>query len=251
MLGQPHALGAGYRVTLPAFQGPLELLLQLIEKHELDISEISLVAVTDQYLEAIREMQQVEPAALADFLVVASRLLWIKSTALLPKAPAGEEDEEESADGLIRRLLEYRRFKEAAERLRAREEAGLRAYPRTAAPPAPERRLDRSSVDLGKLQDAVRRALARIPSDPPLPQVRAYPITVAEQIDVVRSRMAAARRTAGGAAAAVLFSDLLAGAGTRLELIVTFLAVLELIKQQELVAVQESVFGEIALTPAG
>src|SRR5215212_8250000 len=97
---RPQTLGAAYAVTLPLFQGPLDLLLQLIEKQELDITEISLVTVTDQYLQTIDQMQQVEPDALADFLVVASRLLYIKSRSLLPQPRPLEEGEEDSTDTL-------------------------------------------------------------------------------------------------------------------------------------------------------
>ncbi len=248
-LTEPHALGSAYPVSLPDFQGPLDLLLQLIEKDELDINEVSLVAVTDQYLQTIEAMdEELEPGGLADFLVIASRLLYIKSRTLLPKAPIDDEEEEEdSADALIRQLLEYRLFKEVAGQLRTREEEGLRAYVRLAPRPELERRLDLSDVDMDKLQRALRRALARIPSDPPMPSVKTYPITVAEQIDNVRSYIFSAQRRQQGAAEGVSFTELLSRNQTRVEVIVTFLAVLELIKQRELLAEQKNTFGEIML----
>ncbi len=114
------ALGSGYSVRLPAFEGPLDLLLHLIEVRELDISSISLMVVTDQYLQTLTQLEEIEPGALADFLVVASRLLYIKSYSLLPKPrpPLEEEDEEASGEALVRQLLEYRRFKEIASHLR-------------------------------------------------------------------------------------------------------------------------------------
>jgi segregation and condensation protein A len=250
-LSEPHALGSAYPVTLPAFQGPLDLLLQLIEKEELDINEVSLVAVTDQYLQTIEMMEDdLEAGALADFLVIASRLLYIKSRTLLPKPPVDdEEDEEDSADALIRQLLEYRLFKEVATQLRTREEEGLRAFARMAPRPELERRLDLSDVDMDKLQRALRRALARIPSDPPMPSVKTYPITVAEQIDNVRSYILSSHRDQQGESSRVSFSELLSRNQTRVEVIVTFLAVLELIKQQELRAEQDGTFGEIMLQP--
>ena len=102
-----HTIGASYPVTLPAYEGPLDLLLQLIEKEELDISEISLLSVTDQYLQTIEHLQEIEPGALADFLVIASKLLYLKSVRLLPKPqPPLDEDEEDVGDALIRQLLE-------------------------------------------------------------------------------------------------------------------------------------------------
>lgn len=250
LLTEPHALGSAYPVLLPAFEGPLDLLLQLIEKEELDINEVSLVAVTDQYLRTIEQMSEIEPGALADFLVIASRLLFIKSRALLPAgAPDDEEEEEDSADALVRQLLEYRFFKEIAGQLHEREEEGLRSYLRQAPRPEMERRLDLSDVDLAKLQRALQRALARIPSDPPLPKVKTYAITVAEQTENVRSYLrSAALRNAGRP---IPFQELLSRRRTRMEIIVTFLAVLELIKQRELFFEQDNVFGEILLQLGG
>jgi len=253
--GQANDLGSAYPVTLPAFQGPLDLLLHLIEQDELDISEISLVGVTDQYLRTLELLEELEPGAIADFLMVASRLLFIKSRILLPKPVGDDDDEEDSADDLLRQLLEYKRFREVADQLRSREEAGLRVYVRTAPRPALERRLDMSDVDLSALNAALQRALARIPSDPPMPRVRVYSITVAEQIDNVRSYISSAierkqnNPMAGEDPASISFVELLSQKQTRVEVIVTFLAVLELIKQRELVAVQSDTFGEIALMP--
>ncbi len=254
--GQASDLGSAYPVSLPAFQGPLDLLLHLIEREELDISEISLVGVTDQYLRTLALLEELEPGAIADFLMVASRLLFIKSRMLLPKPSSDDDEEEDSADDLLRQLLEYKRFKEVANQLRSREEAGLRVYVRTAPRPALERRLDMSDVDLADLNAALRRALERIPTDPPIPRVRVYAITVAEQIDNVRSYITdaveRARRDPATAdqPASVSFVELLSQRQTRVEVIVTFLAVLELIKQRELVAVQSNTFGEIELMPA-
>jgi segregation and condensation protein A len=253
--GQANDLGSAYPVTLPAFQGPLDLLLHLIERDELDISEISLVGVTDQYLRTLEMLEELEPGAIADFLMVASRLLFIKSRMLLPKPAGDDDDEEDSADDLLRQLLEYKRFREVADQLRSREEAGLRVYVRTAPRPALERRLDMSDVDLSGLNAALQRALARMPSDPPMPRVRAYSITVAEQIDNVRSYISSAverkrsKSKAGDEPASVSFVELLSQKQSRVEVIVTFLAVLELIKQHELVAVQSDTFGEIELMP--
>ncbi len=240
-------LGAAYPVRLPVFEGPLALLLQLIERNELEISAVSLVAVTDQYLRTVEAMEEVDPGALADFLVVASRLVYIKSRALLPQPrPAGEleEEEEEPADALVRQLMEYRRFKEVASHLRRREESGLRVYVRLAPAPEPERRLDTSALSLELLHDALRKALARLPKEPVIPRVRTYPITVAEQIESVRAAMLAARATPEGG---LRFSALLSAQTSRIEVVVTFLAVLELIKQHELVATQDLLFGEILL----
>ncbi|MEZ4866911.1 MAG: segregation/condensation protein A [Caldilineaceae bacterium] len=245
-----HTLGSAYAVSLPVFQGPLDLLLQLIEKEELDISEVSLLAVTDQYVQTIATLEELEPGALADFLVIASRLLYMKSLSLLPKPHAAdEEDEEGGADALIQQLLEYRRFKQAATLLQEREELGLRVYVRTAPQPELERRLDLSNVDLNRLQMALRRVLQRMPNEAPLPRVKTYPITVAEQIDNVRGLLQEARQRSAtdDVVGQLTFSELLGRGSTRVEVVVTFLAILELIKQRELAVEQEDVFGEIRL----
>jgi segregation and condensation protein A len=236
-------LGAAYPVALPIFEGPLDLLLRLIETQELEISNVSLVAVTDQYLRTVERLEEVDPGALADFLVVASRLVYIKSRSLLPQPrPADEEeDEEEPADALVRQLIEYRRFKEVAGQLRTREEQRLRVYVRTAPPPELERRLELGELSLDHLVAVLERVLARATTQPVLPRVKTYPVTVAEQIVIVRATLVAAGEP-------LTFGDLLSAQSSRLEVIVTFLAVLELIKQRELVAQQQDAFSPIMLT---
>jgi segregation and condensation protein A len=254
-LVRQQPLGAAYPVQLPAFEGPLDLLLHMIEVRELDISVISLMVVTDQYLKTLSELEEIEPGALADFLVVASRLLYIKSYNLLPKPrPPIEDEEEASGDALLRQLLEYRRFKAVAASLRGREEAGLRVYVRTAPRPEIERKLDLSTIDLEGLQRALRRVLQRIPVDPPMPRVKTYPITVAEQLENVRAYLLSAFAAGGSSAEGaprrgVGFEALLSRSASRLEVIVTFLAVLELVKLQEIEVVQDATFGEIQLMP--
>ncbi len=236
-------LGSAYPVTLAVFEGPLDLLLHLIETQALEISSVSLVAVTDQYLRTMEMLEEVDPGALADFLVVASRLVYIKSRSLLPQPrPADEEEEEEEpADALVRQLIEYRRFKEVAGQLRAREEQRLRVYVRTAPPPELERRLELGELNLEHLTAVLARVLARTTHQPVLPRVKTYAVTVAEQIVIVRAMLQAADQP-------LTFIDLLSAQTSRLEVIVTFLAVLELIKQREVTAQQEDAFSAIILT---
>ena len=178
--------------------------------------------------------------------MIAARLLYLKSRSLLPKPrPPEDEDEAADAEALIQQLLEYRQFKAVAEGLRLREEAGLRAFVHLAPAPQTERKLDLGNVSVDKLATAVQRALRRIPSDPPKPRVHTYPITVAEQIEVVRQRVKTVQMRTSGEP--LRFADLLFAGKTRLEIVVTFLAVLELIKQREIVVEQKGVFGEIVL----
>lgn len=262
IINPQQRLGASYAVLLPVFEGPLDLLLHLIEQEKLDISAVSLVAVTDQYLktlEQLEELEELRPGALADFLVVASRLLYIKSASLLPKPPSSApEDEEESVDTLVRHLLDYRQFKRVAESLRGLELAGGRVFvrpPLAVAPAAVSRQpvasrqpVEFGAVDGAVLQKALQRALARIPEAPAPPKVQPYTVTVAERIETVRQavcRVGEEQPRPTG----VRFSTLLGEATSRVEIIVTFLAVLELVKQREVVAAQVDTFGEIVLLP--
>ena len=212
----------------------------MIEKHELDITKISLAQVTDQYLEYISLLHELEAAALADFLVIAAKLLLIKSQMLLPQPPPIEE-EEDVGDELVRQLIEYKKFKEAAQELRQREEMGLRAYVRVAPPPGLERTVDLEGITLDDLLEAVQQALVVTPLAPSVSNmVTPITITIADKI----SQIEAALRRRGR----VSFNRLLARAASRMEIIVAFLAVLELIKRQRVDVQQERAFGEIIIT---
>jgi segregation and condensation protein A len=229
-----------YEVRLPIFEGPLDLLLHLIEREELDITKVSLAQVTDQYLEYISLLEELNAEALADFLVIAAKLLLIKSQMLLPRPPgaADEEEEEDVGDELARQLIEYKKFKEAALELRQREEMGLRAYVRVAPPPKLERSLDLENVSLADLVEAVRRALDVRPPLPPVSKVvTPFTITVAEKMALIEGRLKRQQR--------VSFNHLLDQAASRLEIIITLMAVLELIKLKGIIVQQEQLFGEI------
>ncbi|MGD2144818.1 MAG: segregation/condensation protein A, partial [Anaerolineae bacterium] len=112
-----------YQIQLPTFEGPLDLLLRLIEREELDVTSVALAQVTDQYLERLAELERRQPRDLADFLVVAAKLVLIKSAALLPRPsrPDAPEDAEDVGQDLVHRLRLYKRFKEIAGLLHARE----------------------------------------------------------------------------------------------------------------------------------
>jgi segregation and condensation protein A len=232
-----------YTIDLPSFAGPLDLLLHLIERQELDITAISLVKVTDQYLEQIEELKQNRMEELIDFLVVAARLVQIKSRALLPQTPViieGEEEEEDPAEALLRQLREYKRFKQAAAWLQDREEQGLRTYLRVAPPPKLDGRLDMSGISVDTLLAAVQEALSRVDDrEESVAIVQPRRITIEGQINRLRQR--AKTGLAFG------FTDLLSAKTSRIEISITLLAVLELIKRQELLASQTELFGPIEL----
>lgn len=228
----------GYQVALPVFEGPLDLLLHLIERQELDITAISLAQVTNQYLEYLAGAGERNPDNLADFLVVAAKLLLIKSRVLLPQPPAPPAAEEDLGDDLVRQLVEYKRFKEAARWLQQQDEQGLRSYVRLAAMPDLERSADLGEVSLDDLLAAVREVLAVKPAMPPVDQaVAPMSITIGEQMDHIERRLADGR--------VLRFQDLFEGAAHRLEVIVTLLALLEMIKQLRVQVRQERMFGEI------
>lgn len=230
-----------YEVRLPAFEGPLDLLLHLIERNELDITAISLAQVTDQYIEYTRRLEQLSAANLADFLVVASKLLLIKSRMLLPSTKAKrDEDEEEVGQDLVRQLIEYKKFKAAAASLAARHEQGLRAVPRPTNSIPVNRALDTGDLTIDALMQAVRRALNVTPPAPPLSTVMSDPgVTLGEKIADIRLRLEGV--------AEIDFEGLISESRHRVEIIVTFLAVLELIKANALTVEQTGLFGRIVL----
>ena len=231
-----------YQVRLEVFEGPLDLLLHLIEKQELDITRVSVLAVIDQYLDYIRDPACLSASNLADFLVLAAKLLLIKSRALLPAAPTAEtgEPEEDLGEELAQQLRDYKRFREVANELREREKLGLRAYLREAAIPQLERQLDVSGISLEDLLTAVQTALAARPELTPVGEVAEGPTFS------ITHKMAELEACLGQRGTCV-FQHLLHLAVSRLEIIVTFLALLELIKARKVRAEQDRPFGEIVL----
>ena len=176
-----------FHVKLPDFEGPLDLLLYLIEREELDITRVSLAKVTGSYLEYIHLLEQLQVDQVADFLVVAAKLLLIKSEALLPRPPAIKSDEEEDVgDDLVKQLLLYKQYKESARKLFDRETAGLHTYVRVAPPPKIEAKLDLSNVTVDMLIKAVRGVLEIEPPHPPVGTVvKPFTLTIREQMNLI------------------------------------------------------------------
>lgn len=228
-----------YHVKLEVFEGPLDLLLHLIEKQELDITKVSLAAVTDQYLEYIQHLDRISAENLAEFLVVAAKLLLIKSRALLPAPPAAEaEEEEDLGEELARQLREYKKFKEVAQQLREREESGLRAYVRIGSLPHLDRQLDLTDVSLDDLLAAVREALTLHPPSEPVDGVVApLVIFISDKIQEIVALLSEH--------GSFSFNRVLHSAASRAEVIITFLALLELIKGRRVRVQQQQLFGEI------
>jgi segregation and condensation protein A len=236
MLG-PHT---DYQVRIPIYEGPLDLLLNLIEKAELDITTVSLAMVTDQYLAYMHGLEQSNPDDMSGFLIIAARLLQIKSEALLPRPPQRETGEEDLGDSLVEQLRLYKRFKEIGTWLDERQQAGLATYLRVAPPPKIEVKFDPSGLTLEKLIEAAQSAFARAAEKEPLGSVIAAPtVTIREKIDLIARTLRQLQRAS--------FRGLLGDKATRLEVVVTFLALLELIKRYRVQAQQEGLFSDIQI----
>jgi len=228
-----------YAVRLSVFEGPLDLLLRLIEQEELDITTIALAQVTDQYLAYLAELEQRQVKELADFLAVAARLVLIKSLALLSRPSEMAPEAKEVGDELVRRLQEYKRFKKIAALLYQREEEGLHSYVRIASLPSLDPQPDMGEVTLSDLVTLVQEALDAVPAPPAGEVVAPITVTIDEQIAHIEGRLARRRQ--------VRFREILSVATTRVEVIVTLLALLELIKQDRVQVRQGQLFGEIVI----
>ncbi len=234
-----HAL---YHIETPVYQGPLDLLLQLIERAELDITKLALAQVTEQYLAHLRIIEEKAPEEVSIFLVIAAKLLQIKSEALLPKPPAREPGEEDPGDDLIRQLREYKQFKQVAGMLGEREQNGLRSYLRLAKPLKIPGKLDIGDLTVIDIHHLALALLTKKDSRENFNKVVKAPrITIRQKIrDIIRTIRDMGSTT---------FYTLLKSRPSRPEVVVTFLAMLELIKQRFVSANQETLFGDIALVP--
>jgi segregation and condensation protein A len=231
---------SGYTVQLPVYEGPLDLLLNLIERAELDITTVSLALITDQYLAFIHGIDQARADDISAFLVIAAKLLQIKSEALLPRPPQREPGEEDIGQSLVDQLKLYKRYKEIAITLDERQQAGLRTFLRVAPPPKVEAKLDLSNLTLEALLAAANSVYAKGQAKEPLASVIAAPkITIREKIDLISKTLKAISHAS--------FRSLLGEKPTRLEIVVTFLALLELVKRYRVEARQESIFSDIQI----
>lgn len=230
-----------FELKLPVFEGPLDLLLHLIEKEELDITAVSLVQVTDQYLTHLHAREGINLDALADFIAIGAKLIFLKSRALLPRTSEELDEvareEEEVGRELTEMLLEYRRFREVAAVLRAIEDEGSRAYPRLAPPPDVPLPTGLKRITAERLLELLQEALARHPPEPP--EVTRDSVNVRQKINDLERLVRAEKQ--------VSFRRFISVCRSRLEVICSFLAVLELIKALRVSAEQEESFGDIVI----
>jgi segregation and condensation protein A len=237
---------------LESFEGPLDLLLHLIDKAELDIYEIPISEITDQYLEYIGTMQELELNLASEFLVMAATLLSIKSKMLLPKPPASLEvtdDEDDDSDPraeLVKKLIEYRKYKGIADHLRDQELARSLIYskePADLTSYVPEQRENPVlGLHVADLVVAFRKAMSKSNRRESVAKIRRDEISVSDRI---RQLLGLLGNHTGGK---LLFSKLFAADHSREEIVVTFLAVLELMKMKKISCYQHSLFDDIVIS---
>ena len=235
---------ADYSVKFEVFEGPLDLLLYLIKKEEVDIYEVNLTRLATQFIEYIDTMRLLDLEIAGEFLVMAATLMYIKSRELLPVdqqvQAEGEDEGEDPRWELIRQLVEYKKFKDAAAQLAVLEERQEQIFPRVPGKlefemPVPTR----SEASLFDLLNAVNTVLQRFNQRPDQRDIFEDKWSVSEKIEFVL-RLIRERQH-------LKFSELFAGVTSRSEVVVTFLALLELIRLKQLTAVQAEAFGEIEI----
>lgn len=231
-----------YQTRLPSFEGPLDLLLHLIERQKLDISEVSLVAVTEQFFDHIATLEDRAPHIIAEFTSVGTRLTVLKSRWLLPKPPVVDEDESPDPDDLVEQLRAYQRLKLAAASLGDRAEHGLASYPHLGTGPVIRTRdvgeTKLTNYEPSVLLRAIRRRLTVVPQAVQAIKQRRI-VSIREMTDRVLGAISRLKR--------VSFQEVTADATTRTEKATAFLAVLVLIRRQIISADQQELFGTIQM----
>ena len=237
-----------YKVQFEVFEGPLDLLLYLIKKEEVDIYEINLTRLAAQFIEYVEVMRMLDLEIAGEFLVMASTLMYIKSRELLPVEQQDQNLEEDEGEDprweLIRQLVEYKKFKDAAAQLQAREWEQEHTFPRLPIrpeAPAPAA-TPRGEASIFDLINAVSDVLKRLGQREDLREIFENKWSVSEKIEVLLKLTA--EKTP------VKFSELFSGVTNRVEVVCTFLALLELIRLKQLICVQSADFGEIEITRA-
>lgn len=241
-----------YQVNLGFFEGPLDLLFHLVKKNKMEINQISLAAVTEQYLAYIRKMQELDLDFAGDFLVTAAQLMEIKSRSLLPQRKEGEEEVEAAPNDLVTRLLEYKKFKELAHVLKEKEEEREHYFSRDNERLVDEviselpdlNPLENVTLDdfkkafLKALQDARPRDVSEDEDDEDRPEFKVEEVTVKDKMLEIEAIL---EELPTGIAFSRLFSRTL----YRVEVVVTFLAILELIKLKKIKVKQDELYGDI------
>jgi len=237
-----------YQFKLKDFDGPLDLLLTLIGKAQIDIRDIFVSEITDQYLEVVRTAPDLNMEEASDFLVMAATLLEIKSRSMLPKPPAPEEGEEDPEAELIRRLEEYKQFRETAENMKAFENAAKNLFTKLPEEyPLPPQEIELTGLSLEGLVQAFMRIWARKPTGDADPQTNHYaPRNIHRDSHTVQECMLTLMKGIQKKKR-MRFEEAFSEAPSREEVVTLFLALLELLKLGQVHVVQEGTYGEIEL----
>jgi segregation and condensation protein A len=230
-----------YKVKLEVFEGPLDLLLYLIKRDEIDIYDIPIEHITTQYLSFMEAFKMMDLEIAGEFIVMASNLIYIKSRSLLPAAVQPPEDETEEEDPrweLVKQLLEYKKFKEAAAHLGKREEALQGIFPRIVEKPEEQAERPLGEVSVFDLINAFNKIIKRLEGKKEnLAEIFEENFSVADKIDLILKLTSAN--------VPLKFTELFSSAASRPEIVVTFLALLELIRLKQLRCAQAEPFAEI------
>jgi segregation and condensation protein A len=234
-----------YKVKLEVFEGPLDLLLYLIKQDEIDIYDISIERITGQYLEYLQAFKELNIELAGEFIVMAANLIYLKSRSLLPvdqQPPEEDAEEDDPRWDLIRQLIEYKKFKEAAAELHQRALEQERIFAREGGPSHLQDPLRLGEVGIFQLINAFQTVIKRVEAREDVQEIFGERFSVSEKIDAILQRVAVG--------APVRFSDLFGAVVSRLEVVVTFLALLELIRLRQVRAVQKNIFAEIEIAAA-
>ena len=239
---------ADYKVKFEVFEGPMDLLLYLVKKEEVDIYDVNLTQIAREFIEYVDLMREFDIEIAGEFLVMASTLMYIKSKELLPvEQQVQGDDNDENEDPrweLIRKLVEYKKFKDAADNLGTLEHQQENVYPRLPSKQAfemPEDRGPRVEVNIFDLINAVNDVIKRVELRTGVDsEIYGEQFTVPEKIAAIHERIAAGKP--------FKFIELFAAAASRNEVVATFLAMLEMIRLRQIIITQADAFGEIMIS---
>jgi len=231
-----------YKVKLEVFEGPLDLLLYLIKRDEIDIYDISIERITRQYLEYLQAFKELKIDVAGEFVVMAANLIYLKSRSLLPldqQPPEEDAEEDDPRWDLIRQLIEYKKFKEAAAQLHDRALEQERIFTRNGGVAISDGPLPLHEVGIFQLIHAFQEVIKRVEAREDLREIFGERFSVSDKIEQILERV--------GNGAPVRFSELFGQIVSRIEIVVTFLALLELIRLNQVRALQAKMFDEIEI----
>jgi segregation and condensation protein A len=235
-------VSVSYQVATPIFDGPLDLLLYLIEKSQLDITKISLSMVTNQFLDYLQLISNYSPENLSEFLVIASKLLQIKSESILPKPSFQQDEDGDPGELLAKQLLEYRKFKNAAGELERLEKKHQSTFLRITAPTKIEGNLDLVDISVTDILFLASNIFGTPKADEIRASIISPRINIRDKILFIHTKLTNLQ--------AIKFSSLIIQNSSYLEIVVTFLAILELMKMNRIIVEQTSLFSDFFIKPS-